>query len=184
MTDPQMVNPGNVECSEYAIAGQLLALFVDELATTRGGPPDIAVVHPGAQVPHYGCDIATVTIPRVGQAPGGNQLGRTKLARERLVLCAMSMIRCYRSTDRNDMPPPAVLDSATRDVLDDLHAMRTAVREFSTLTGLTVIVGDWRAVGPQGGLHGGELSVQIAAGMEDAPPDAIVPMLDGDPRKQ
>lgn len=167
-----------IGCSEYLIAGQLLALFTEALDGTRGGPPTAAVVHPGELVPDYGCGLATARVVSVEvTTPAQTRC----LVDEQRVTVELRMVRCYATPENNAMPAVGVLDSATRDVLDDARAMRAAVTEFRSVTGLRVTAGPWRPYGPRGGIHGGAMLVNVATELGDVTPD-VVPMLTGDPR--
>ncbi len=82
------------------------------------------------------------------------------------------------------MPPVGVLDSHTRDALDDAAAMHRAVM----CAGLgAMVVGSWMPRGPMGGIHGGTLSVTVlvdtCACVSTMPAlDTVVPKLADDPR--
>lgn len=167
-----------VGCSEYLIAGQLLALFETALSDTRGGPPDMAVVHPGELVPDYGCGLATV---RVVSADVAVPARTSCTVDEHRVVLELRMARCYATPQDNGMPPVAVLDSAVRDTLDDARAMRAAIIEFRALTGLRVTAGVWRPHGPRGGVHGGTMQVTVQTELGQMTPD-VVAMMPGDPR--
>lgn len=169
-----------VPCSEYAIAGQLLAAFVAALELTRGGAPEAAVVHPGTMTPDYGgCGLAWTRVVETRPVPGSTVSGCVD---QHQVTVEIGMTRCYTTPDRNVMPAPAVLDSAARDTLDDARAMRMAVSALRELTGLRAVADRWQPRGPQGGVHGSTLLVVVWTELGGVGPDEIVPPMLGDPR--
>ena len=178
MSTPQQIDLDMLGCSEYLMAGQLLALLVEVLGETRGGAPDLAVVHPGDMVPDYGCGLATT---RVVSSDVVTPARTSCTVDEHRVTIELRMVRCYTTPPENAMPPVSVLDSATRDALDDARAMRAAIAEFRELTGLRVTTGAWRPHGPKGGIHGGTMTVQILTELGQVSPDTV-PTLPGDPR--
>lgn len=169
----------------YALASQLLDGFTTALADTRAGAPDIGIIHPGNMVPQYGCPTAAVRVvtilPVQLRGPG-------PCSTEWQITYEMTVDRCYTSTPRNEMPAAGILDSHTRDMLEDAAAMRRAAmcawpkhqsRQF----------GAWTPRGPDGGIYGGAMAV-IAMGVAlscdcDQPwpgIDTRNPMISGDPR--
>lgn len=183
-----------VDTGVYVAARTLLDRLVLELAGTRAGAVCTAVVHPGNMTPDYGwcgedCDGAawtrvqmiapTTAFPQILAAPV--QPGRqVQLA----ATIELGVDRCYYTPEDNSMPPVGVLDSHTRDALDDAAAMHRAVM----CAGLgEVVVGSWMPRGPMGGIHGGTLPVTVlidtcACGSTMAPIDTVVPPMEGDPQ--
>lgn len=169
----------SVGCSEYTIAGQLLACFVAALEVTRAGAPDMAVVHPGDMVPDYGaCGLAWTRVVQVSPVPSKNVC-----VDQQSVTVELGVSRCYGASDPKTVPAPAVLDSAARDLADDAQAMRAAVLGFRELTGIRAVLGVWRPRGPKGGIHGGTLQVTVAVELGLVGPDELAPPLPGDPRE-
>ncbi|MEV0080926.1 hypothetical protein AB0H58_31325 [Nocardia neocaledoniensis] len=182
-----------VDTGVYVAARTLLDRLVLELAATRAGTVCTAVVHPGQMTPDYGwcdeeCDGAawtrvmmiapTTTFPQILSTPV--QPGRhVQLA----VTIELGVDRCYMTPEDNSMPPIGVLDSATRDALDDAAAMHRAVM----CAGLgEFVVGSWTPRGPMGAIHGGTLPVTVlvdtcACGSIMPALDSIVPKMAEDP---
>ncbi|MBF6298234.1 hypothetical protein IU459_11850 [Nocardia amamiensis] len=184
-----------VDTGVYAAAHTLIERLALELASTRAGAPCVATLHAGNMVPAYGCGCenaegiawtrvvstgATVKFPQplAGPVPRGQVV-------QLLAVIELGVDRCYWQTEDNAMPdPPAILDSMARDALDDAAAMRRAA--LCADLG-EVVLGLWTPRGPQGGIHGGTMTVTVlvdtcGCGAEMPPVDSIVPPLAGDPR--
>lgn len=173
----------------YDLASELLDALVAALNLTRAGAPGLAVVHPGDQVPQYGCALAAVRVVTVPPDPG------TRPPFEGWeTTFEMVVDRCYTTPADNSMPPLPVLDSHARDSLDDAGAMRRAAlcawqREFPAPEQQRRF-GVWTPRGPSGAIYGGAMQV-IATGLglvcgceQDWGPevDERIPPLPGDPR--
>ena len=170
-----------VGCSEYTIAGMLLAQFVAALAETRAGAPAVAVIHPGDMVPGYGCDLVTARITQVVPAPGMRQ---PRCETVYAVTVELAVTRCYATPKDNAMPAVAVLDSAARDSMEDAAAARAAVAALRELTGLPTQWVSWRPSGPRGGLHSGVCTVTVTTDLGVMAIDEMVAPIPGDPRNR
>ncbi|OZC60027.1 hypothetical protein CH276_18800 [Rhodococcus sp. 06-470-2] len=181
----------------YALAARLRDELAAQLDATRAGAPCFAVVHPGNMAPAYGCECGTgegmawVRVVDIGTSVNypqqhGAPIGRNDAVVATLVL-ELGTYRCYPNTEDNSIPPLAYLDSAARDAIDDAAAMRRAARCAFTKAEQP-IVGNWRPHGPQGGVHGGVMTVTVLADVncpcDVEPPqlDEVVAPLEGDPR--
>ncbi|MGY4103429.1 hypothetical protein ACW2Q0_28280 [Nocardia sp. R16R-3T] len=190
-----------VDTGVYMVARALVDRLAVELVETRAGAACIAIVHPGNTVPSYGwcgCDAGegmawsrVVSVAPTERFPiplaSPPTPGRTA---QLVAVIELGVDRCYWSTEDNSMPDPAFLDSMARDVIDDAAAMRAAVAAVLTADDADqVIVGQWLPRGPQGGIHGGTLTVTVCVdtcgpGSSMPPLDEVIPMMDGDPRAQ
>jgi hypothetical protein len=180
-----------IDCNEYGLAAQLLAVLGAEVGVTRGGADDlIQMVHPGGQPPMYGCGLMWTRVVGTAADSGAGALQRP--VRDGVVPTwrvelEMGVYRCYPVPEGRDvMPEPVVLDSAARDAFDDAAAMRrAAVAAFLDEDGdpdLSVTPMAWRPVSPMGGVHGGLMTVRVMADLSGQGPDDGWPMLPGDPR--
>ncbi|MGW4123637.1 hypothetical protein [Nocardia sp. NPDC004711] len=180
----------------YQVAHTLIGALTAALASTRAGAPCISVVHPGTMTPDYGwCKsddgegmawtrVVSITpvlhfpTPVAHPVPAGNV---AQLA----AVIELGVDRCYWTTEDNSMPEIAILDSMARDVLDDAAAMLRAVQCCGL--GADTVLGPWVPRGPQGGIHGGTMTVTVRVDTCDCtgtmpPLDQLVPKLPGDPR--
>lgn len=170
----------------YDLARALLDEFTAALIHTRAGAAEVAVIHPGDQVPQYGCALAAVRLVTILPA----EMRGPVCPPEWQATFELTMDRCYRTPEDNGMPALGVLDSAVRDLLEDAGAMRKAAlcawgnnvrRRFAT----------WTPRGASGAIHGGAMQVtalglSLTCGCDDETwgngIDSRIPMLDGDPR--
>jgi len=176
----------------YGKATQLLNELTSRLESTRAGQVDYAAVHPGDMSPAYGCETAFV---RPGQiyptvafpAPlNPAQIDPTHPVSYAADL-EITIHRCYENTSDNSMPELYELDSLARDALDDARAMMRAV-QCAFDRGTPMYCGPWIPKGPNGGIHGGQMTVTVGVELW-CPCDAVVPEFDsvfaplqGDPR--
>jgi hypothetical protein len=184
-----------VDTGVYAAAHTLIERLAVELASTRAGAPCVATVHPGNMVPAYGCGcgdaegIAWTRVVSVGGTTKFPQLLAGPVPQGQVMQLAavieLGVDRCYWQTEDNAMPEPvAILDSLARDALDDAAAMRRA----ALCAGFgDVVLGSWMPRGPQGGIHGGTMTVTVlvdtcGCGAQMPPLDSVAAPLEGDPR--
>ncbi|AVM01886.1 hypothetical protein C6V83_18075 [Gordonia iterans] len=164
-----------IPCGPYPVAMALLAHLQAHLTETRAGAPDRVAVFPHDMPAGEFCDQAWVgyrsVTPMTTPKGGCASMWRAELT--------LGVTRCYPVMRDNGAPPAAHVDSAARDIADDLEAMQRAVRD--ALHGVTYTLGSWRPLNPQGGQHGSRLDVtveiQLGAHVEPG-----APMLPGDPR--
>lgn len=174
----------------YDYAVDLLDHLQAALALTRGGAADVAVVHPGNQVPQYlvgSCVVAAVRVVTVLPVAGKSPVCPV----EWQVTYEMSVDRCYTTPRDNGMPAAGVLDSHARDALEDAGAMRKAAL-CAWPSGARKLFGTWTPRGPAGGAHGGAMQVTalgltLTCGCEDTTAwgggiDSRIPPREGDPR--
>jgi hypothetical protein len=165
----------------YVLARRLLDELSSRLDTTRAGQVEKAVVHPGNMVPQYGCSLAAVRIVNITAAAATTP---SPCPPGWFITFEMTVDRCYRTPDDNSMPPVPVLDSASRDMVDDADAMRAAALcAFERRQ-----IGTWTPRGPSGGIHGGTMAVTVTSNLhckcEVVWPsvDELIAPLPGDPR--
>ncbi|MFE2995016.1 hypothetical protein ACFXG4_08395 [Nocardia sp. NPDC059246] len=180
----------------YRVAHTLIGALTAALASTRAGAPCLSVVHAGNMAPDYGwcaCDdgegmawsrvvsiTPTVDFPTpIARAVPAGQVAQLAAVFE------LGVTRCYYTPEDNSMPEIGVLDSMARDAADDAAAMLRAVQ----CSGLDpdAMVGPWVPRGPQGGIHGGTMTVTVrvdTCGCSGTMPplDQLVAMLPDDPR--
>lgn len=165
-----------IACTPYEVASQILAHVQAQLTQTRGGEADRVFVAPHADpviefcargVAYVGIRSAAAVQPKGKCAP----VWRLDLS--------VGVFRCFPVMKDNGPPTEAAVDSAARDVCDDMEAMRRGVT--AALAGQQFILGTWSTVPPQGGAHGSKLQVQV-----DFSPalftEPTSPKLPGDPR--
>lgn len=175
----------------YEKGRQLLDELSVRLAETRGGQVEFAAMHPGDQVPMYGCSMAAVRVSAMWPTrsfpipiDGANSRPGEKLSW--VVQYEMVVDRCYGNTEKNEMPALDQLDSLQRDAMDDFRAMQRAAQ--CAFTRGSVLLGQWLPRGPMGGMHGGTMTVTVAADLHcdcdvEIPQfDAQHPPLPNDPR--
>lgn len=186
-----------MDAGVYKIAHDFLDCLVTNLTNTRAGAPCVALVHPGEMAPMYGwckCDdgegmawVRVVNIfPTVTFPAPANTVVRPNTITQFGVVLELGRDLCYRTPQDNSMPAPAVLDSATRDVMDDAAAMRKTA--WCCLPSVPRVPGMWLPRGPAGAIHGGTMQVTVLADVwcgcdvTPAPLDTITLPVEGDPR--
>lgn len=85
----------------------------------------------------------------------------------RVAFLWVELARCVPTmTDSGRPPAPDAIEASAQTILADPVRMANAITEAYQAGALGVkwglIVGDWQALGPQGGLGGGRLQVQLA----------------------
>lgn len=175
----------------YEIGRKLLDELSIHLATTRAGQVDKTTMHPGDQVPMYGCSMAAVRVSAMWPTlsfplPIDGTAAKPGQRLSWAVQYEIVVDRCYRNTEKNEMPDLADLDSLQRDAMDDFRAMMRAAQ--CAFTRGSVLLGQWLPRGPMGGMHGGSMTVTVAADLwcdcavELPQFDEQHPPLAGDPR--
>lgn len=165
-----------IACTVYEVAGQLLAHLQAHLTQTRAGEADRVFVspHPEPVIEFCVAGTAYVGIRQVTpRAPGKKCATTWKLD------LTVGVHRCFPTEPDNAGPPEVDLDSAARDLCDDLEAMRRAVDE--ALAGHAWTINSWTSVPPQGGAHGSRMQVSVEVGL-GAYTEPRSPKLPGDPR--
>ena len=179
----------------YQIARGILDELVAVLPATRGGAAAAAYLHPGPQMPAYGCGTtAWGLVTSLGDTTRFPQTSREVLRcgqAETVVAMLFGVDRCYRRPESNLALPADEVDSQLRDSLDDARALRQAVQCFAAAHGVLVIAGEWQPTRLSGDVFGGQLAVQALADplcVADCSTfrsvDADSPMLPGDPRNE
>ncbi|MFE5789543.1 hypothetical protein [Rhodococcus erythropolis] len=176
----------------YGKATELLNELTVRLESTRAGQVEFAAVHPGNDVPAYGCETAFVRPGQIWPSvafPAPLNPAQLDLSQPVSYAADLEIVvfRCYGYTDDNSMPELADLDSLARDALDDARAMMRAV-QCAFGFGTQYFCGPWIPRGPSGGIHGGSMTVTVGVDLW-CPCDADVPQFDslfapleGDPR--
>lgn len=175
----------------YEFGRRLLDELSVKLADTRAGQVQSTVMHPGDQVVMYGCSMAAVRVvsmwpSKVFPMPVDGTSSRPGEKLSYVVQYEMVVDRCYRNTDKNEMPAIEELDSLQRDAMDDFRAMQRAAQ--CAFTRGSVLIGQWIPRGPMGGMHGGALTITVAVDLHCGCDAEILqfdeqhPPLPGDPR--
>ncbi|QMU22075.1 hypothetical protein [Gordonia rubripertincta] len=177
-------------CNPYAIAKRLLDQLATELVEARADVPKRMTVltSPQAAVMEM-CSTGWVAFSGItaSNGAGGSPGAIHDVAPEHQVSLTMGVYRCFPVDPKLGPPSSPVLDSASRDILDDFEAMRRAAlhawseEHTDDEWDLEPILGGWRPVTPQGGGHGSTMDVSVIAPLSLFA-DESVPMLDGDPR--
>lgn len=169
-----------MECSPYSLASTLLANLTANLTDTRGGVTDRTAVYPHTEPAIEWCSMSWVGVGAIRPAPVAG--GRTGTHPSVWAFdLTMGVQRCYPTMQDGSAPPPAAVDSAARDVLDDGEAMRRAIVSAFDDEGIEYVLGGWRPIPPQGGAHGSRMDVQVPISW-GAFVEPRSPMLPGDPR--
>ncbi|QWY84712.1 hypothetical protein SEA_YUNGMONEY_26 [Gordonia phage YungMoney] len=174
-------------CNPYAIAKRLLDQLATELVEARAPLPKRMTVltSPQAAVMEM-CSTGWVAFSGITPSNGaGGSPGEFRgVAPDHQIAMTMGVYRCFPVDPKLGAPPSALLDSASRDILDDFEAMRrAALRAWADEDDwdLEPVLGGWRPVTPQGGGHGSTMDVSVTASLSLFS-DESVAMLDGDPR--
>lgn len=165
-----------IACTVYEVAGQLLAQLQAHLTQTRAGEADRVFVSPHPEPVIEFCSNGTAYV-------GVRQVTPTAPAKKcastwRLDL-TVGVHRCFPVMEDNGPPPEVEVDSAARDLCDDLEAMRRAVD--AAFAGQAWTINSWTSVPPQGGAHGSRMAVSVEVGLGTYT-EPRSPMLPGDPR--
>lgn len=169
-------------CTPYQAAAALLAALQGELAATRGGAVERLAVYPHPEPAIEFCSMAWVGFRQVGPSDGkGIPAPGRGCAIVWQADLVMGVQRCYPVAPDNGAPPAVAVDSAARDVADDLEAMRRAVAD--AFADEEFRFGWWRPINPQGGAHGSRLDVSVQLTGAGAMTEPLSPMLPGDPRE-
>lgn len=166
-----------IACTPYQVASHLLAHMQAHLTETRAGEVDRVFVSPHADPVIEFCAAGTAYVGVRSARPIQSKLG--KCAAVWQVELQAGVFRCF-PVQRDNGPLPAVLlDSAARDVCDDMEAVRRAADE--ALAGMTVTSQTWLTVPPQGGAHGSKMSMLVEFSPSQYT-EPLSPMLPYDPR--
>ncbi|QPO17101.1 hypothetical protein SEA_LILBEANIE_23 [Gordonia phage Lilbeanie] len=166
-------------CTPYGVAHTLLALMVAELADTAAGVPAIRAVEPKPVATMEDCDQAWTSVATVG--PFGEDADVSRCALQYLVTIHAGVYRCYPTADQNARPAEALINSAVRDKLDDMEAMRRAIVKLAEDPYIGAVnIGAWTPLGPLGARHGGYWRVPVVMDLGQFS-SAVVPRQPGDP---
>ncbi|QDH93181.1 hypothetical protein SEA_VERITY_27 [Gordonia phage Verity] len=176
-------------CNPYALARLLVERAEHELQTARAGAPDQVVVLPTKPGIEF-CSRLWAAVTTITPKPSGKSRQATvgACAAEWRVAITVGVTRCDPMVDQRhpeDLPDPVVYDSGTRDMLDDLEALRRAI-----------LGANWSIVDvdPTQVTFGPTRMIQAGAGIAvewdvlvdtelGRMADEAVPMLPGDPRR-